>query len=734
VPAQTYTIKGMDCASCALTLEKGVGRLEGVQNVHVDFPTSKMVVEGDTPLDAIRQRVQALGCSLAEDGNVGPQPATRTANKSRSAQVGGISGFWTYLLARRETRLALLGGALIVLAMLASFLSLPARNILLIAAMLITAYPIARSGINNLVINRDFNINLLMTIAAIGAVVIGEPLEGATVIFLFAIGEALEGYTADRARESLRRLIELAPAQALRLSDCGCCEEIVPVEALQIDDRILVKPGERIAMDGVVIQGTSSVNQAPITGESIPVHKDQGGEVFAGTINGDGSLIVRVTRLAADNTLSRIVQLVEQAQSARAPSQKLIDQIARVYTPAVVVMAALIAVLPPLLFGEPFYETMSGTHGWLYRALSLLVIACPCALVISSPVTIISAITAAARRGILIKGGVHLEALARVRAFALDKTGTLTRGEPQVTSSRALDCPTGLDCEKCDDVLALASAVERQSAHPLARAVVEEAKTRGLSANYGPAEAVEAMAGRGVRGRVNGKMVTVGSHELFDAEHPHTADFCSLVTQAEAQGQTTMLLCDGDRVRGFIAVADTVRADSQQVVHDLKVLGNSTIMLTGDNAIVAAAVGRALGVDDVRSGLLPAQKADAIKDLLDTNGSVAMVGDGVNDAPALATATVGIAMGGAGSAQAMETADIALMADDLRQLPFAIRLSRFARSLILQNVALSFAMKAIFVVLALAGGASLWMAILADVGMSLLVTLNGMRPLRFRLR
>lgn len=731
--ARTYTIEGMDCASCALTLEKGVGRLDGVHNVRVDFPTSKMVIEGDAALDVIRQRVETLGYRVAtDDSNATGRTLSPHAPHDAHSR-GGAAGFWRYLIDRREMRLAVTGGTLILLAVIAAFLGLPSilKDAMLVAAMLITVYPIARSGFNNLIINHDFNINLLMTIAAVGAVIIGEPLEGATVIFLFAIGEALEGYTADRARDSLRSLMSLAPAQATRLSDCGCCEEVVPVANLRIDDRILVKPGERIGMDGVVTEGSSGVNQAPITGESIPVHKESGAEVFAGTINGDGVLKIRVTRLAADNTLSRIIQLVEEAQSVRAPSQRLIDQIARVYTPVVVVVAALIAILPPLLFGAPFYEAVDGTHGWLYRALALLVIACPCALVISSPVTIISAITAAARRGVLIKGGAHLEALGRVKAFAFDKTGTLTHGAPQVMISRSLDCETGRDCEKCDNVLALASAVERQSAHPLARAVVDAAQARGLSNTFAPAEAVEAIAGRGVRGRVNGKMVTVGSHELFDAEHPHSADCCLMVAETEAQGRTAMLLSDGERVVGFIAVADTVRADSQQVIRDLKTLGSATVMLTGDNAMVARAVGNTLGVDDVRPGLLPDQKADAVKGLLSTYGNVAMVGDGINDAPALATATVGIAMGGAGSAQALETADVALMADDLRQLPFAVRLSRFARSLIWQNVGLSLGMKTVFLALALVGGASLWMAILADVGMSLLVTLNGMRPLRF---
>ncbi len=754
----------MDCADCARTIERGVSRLEGVQAARVDFAASKLQIEGNPSLEALQERVEALGYKIQDDGEaVGTRHAVSL--HGTSAKLGGILGFWRYLLSRQETRLAVIGGALI-LAGLALSVVMAGRTrgfaptlieALFITAMLVALYPIARSGLNNLRINHDFNINLLMTIAAIGAVVIGETLEAATVIFLFAIGEALEGYTADRARDSLRSLMQLAPLAAIRIRRGGYIsnagdnlisieqdmsgrgdlagrpytppvyqEETVPVEQLAIGDTILVKPGERVAMDGVVTAGESGVNQAPITGESIPVHKATGSDVFAGTINGSGALEVRVTRLAADNTLSRIIQLVEEAQSVRAPSQRMIDRFAHYYTPAVVVIALLVAIIPPLFFYAPFYDT-ADARGWLYRALALLVIACPCALVISTPVTVISAITAAARHGVLIKGGAHLEALGRVRAFAFDKTGTLTTGQPTVTITRSVDCQTGDECDQCDDVLALASAVERRSAHPLAKAVVHAAQSRGLAEAYAPAEAVEMLAGRGLQGRVNGKLVTVGNHDLFDAEHPHSANLCDLVNSAETQGQTSMLLCDGDRVRGFIAVADTARADSQQAIRDLKALGSATIMLTGDNAAVAQAIGRAVGVDDVRAGLLPADKVDAVKGLLDTYGSVAMVGDGVNDTPALAASTVGVAMGGAGSAQALETADIALMADDLRQLPYAVRLSRFAQGLIVQNITLSLGMKVAFMALALVGGASVWAAILADVGMSLAVTLNGMR-------
>jgi Cd2+/Zn2+-exporting ATPase len=740
--AKTYNIGGMDCAGCAREVETGVSKLPGVQTVRVDFPTAKMHLEGDVPFETLKARVEALGKTIESHESADNRRAVPLQ------QSGGVVGFLRYLAGRHETRLALAGGGLILLTLLATVLGLSheAANLLYVVATLIALMPIARSGLRTLLINRDFNINLLMTIAAVGAILIGETLEAATVVFLFAVGESLEGYTADRARDSLRSLLQLAPASALKIQVPSSqfpvpsenalmlpvvSEVVVPVEQLRVGDTILVKPGERVPMDGEVISGESAVNQAPITGESMPVRKLVGADVFAGSINGDGALTVRVNKMAADNTLSRIIQMVEEAQSVRAPSQRMIDQFARYYTPGVVVLAALVAFVPPLLFNAPFYNPADGSQGWLYRALELLVIACPCSLVISTPVTIISAITAAARRGVLIKGGAHLESLGNIRAMAFDKTGTLTIGQPTVTAVRSVDCATGETCEHCDDVLALASAVESRSTHPLAKSVVRAAQGRGIDTLYAPAQAVETLAGRGVQGQVNGKLVTIGSHGLFEAEYPHSKELCGWVEKAEANGQTTMLLCDGDRVRGYIAVADEARTESQDVIGQLRDLGIRTVMLTGDNAAVAGAIGATVGVDDVRAGLLPADKVDAVKSLLTQYGSAGMVGDGVNDTPALAAATVGVAMGGAGSAQAMETADIALMADDLRQLPYAVRLSRFARRLIRGNIILSLGLKAAFVVLALLGGASLWLAVFADVGMSLIVTLNGMRPLRF---
>ena len=719
---KTYLIEGMDCADCVMTIERGVRKLDGVESVEVNLATTKMVVEGQVAEDVIRQRVEKLGYSLK-------QPELRTPENQKAKF---FPGFIKYLFSSRENRLALVGGGLILVSFLLRLLGIPEiwTNPLQIVALALAGYPIARSAINNLIINRGFSINFLMTAAAIGAVIIGEIPEAASLIFLFVIAEALEGYTADRARGSLRDLAALAPAQALLMGADGS-ERIVPVELLKMGDRILVKAGGRIPMDGKILSGSSGINQAPITGESMPVEKTTGDEVFAGTVNGSGTLEIEVTHLVQDNTLARIIHLVEEAQSVRAPAQRFIDQFAKYYTPAMMALALLVAVLPPLLMGEPFLNLADGTRGWLYRGLAMLVIGCPCALVISTPVTIVSAITAAARRGVLIKGGVHLEALQRIRAVAFDKTGTLTLGQPVVAQARSMTCDCDDTCAECDDLLALAASIERRSSHPLAQAVVNAAEKRGLAERYPPAEMVVAIAGRGLQGEVNGKTATIGNHRLFDESHPHSDQLCEWVDSAEALGQTTMLVCDGDKVRGYLAVADELRPESREVIADLKALGKDVAMLTGDNPRAANSVSQVLGVDNVQAGLLPEGKVEAVKQLRSQVGEVVMVGDGINDAPALAAATVGIAMGGASSAQAMETADVVLMASDLRQLPYAFRLSGFTRSIMVQNIAFSLVTKAIFILLALAGLTTMWMAVLADMGVSLLVTFNGMRQLRF---
>jgi Cd2+/Zn2+-exporting ATPase len=499
-------------------------------------------------------------------------------------------------------------------------------------------------------------------------------------------------------------------------------------------------------MDGRVLAGASAVDQAPITGESRPVDKVAGDEVFAGSVNGQGTLEIGVTAVAEDTTISRMIRLVAEAQERRAPAQRFVDRFARVYTPAVIVVALLVAVVPPLLFDAPFLDPAPGVRGWLYRALALLVVACPCALVISTPVTLISAISNGARHGVLFKGGAYLEALSGVRAIAFDKTGTLTRGEPvvvEVVASGQLSVvseqwPVKAEQRSLatdnwqlatDDLLALAAAVERRSEHPLARAVVAAAEARGVAERYPAAANVTANSGRGVSGQVNGRRVEIGSHAWFDDTIDHLPH-CDAIRAADARGQTTMLISHDGDYRGYIALADAPRDDSAAALAELRQLGlGPLVMLTGDHAATAAHIAAQVGLTEVRAGLLPADKVGAVEALRAEHGAVAMVGDGINDTPALAAASVGIAMGRA--AQALETADVVLLGDGLRQLPFAVRLARAAMRTVRFNVALSIAIKLVFFVLVLLGSGSMWLAVLADVGTSLLVTANGMRLLRW---
>ncbi|MFN8459806.1 MAG: cation-translocating P-type ATPase [Anaerolineae bacterium] len=764
-------ITGMDCADCALKLEKGVGNLPGVEACQVNFATAKMelvtTLSDQTP---IVQRIRALGYEVA-------QPNEQDIPSTAVQQL-------LELLRRPRNTFTLIGGAFILAAFIieglgsrgagVNFLfSSPAPLLLLAPALFLLGglfglYFPAKAGWGAIRSGQGLDMNVLMCLAAVGAFAIGEYGEAATVIVLFSLGEALEGYTMERARNSIRSLTQLAPATAITLRPCMDCqgcrgrelpdgsgpyhsgpcpwcglhEESVPVERLAVGDRILVKPGERIPMDGRVRQGHSAVNQAPITGESIPVDKAPGGEVFAGTINGDGLLEIEVTHLAADNTLSRLIHLVEAAQSQKTPTQRFVDRFARLYTPLVVVSAALIAIIPPLFFGQPFFDIPSANggieHGWLYRALTMLVIACPCALVIATPVAVVSAIAAAARRGVLIKGGAYLEALGRVKVVAFDKTGTLTQGRPELVGLACLDdcCAPArrlnplVACQHCDDMLAMAAAVERYSTHPLARAVTAAAEIRALP--QFKVSGVESLPGLGVRGQVGDRIVTVGSHTFLHNQGVCQSDFHQRIVQAEARGQTTMLVRANEQLWGYLAVTDPPRHASQTTIAALKQVGISqTIMLTGDNPTVAAAIGQSLGVDDIRPELLPADKVTAIRALVAQHGdTVAMVGDGVNDAPALAAASVGIAMGASGTAQALETADVALMGDDLTQLPRLIRLGRRAANTIQFNIWFALLIKAVFLLTAFFGVATLWMAVFADMGASLLVTLNGMRLLK----
>lgn len=734
----SLTISGIGCACDVSEIEGVVSSLEGVRSCDFNPLTGRLRIVGPVQHGDVIARVEKLGYNVVEHRD-------RT---NRLEEVHKPIGFFQYMWRSLDTRLAILGAILILPGVI--FSEILGRHHLIVDLASIGAYisagfPIARSAWRSLRRGFEVNINVLMTIAAIGALIIGAYTEAGMVIVLFAIGEALEGYVTEKARASISSLVEVVPQHAtIRHEHDDQIREIrVPVETLQVGDLIQVKPGERIPMDGRVAAGTSSINQAPITGEGRLVEKVEGSEVLAGSINGEGSLTIEVTRLAENNTISRLVKMVEEAQEKKAPAQRFVDRFARYYTPIVVMLAASVAIIPPLFFNQPFLNPASGSFGWLYRGLALLVVACPCALVISTPVSIISAISNAARTGILVKGGAHLETLSRVEAIAFDKTGTLTEGRPSVVSVRSVNCQTkdsgsqfsneSPRCEECDDLLALASAIEAHSEHPVANAIVHEANRRGLRSKYPLAEGVRALVGHGVTGQVDGHQVTIGSHNHFDRYVFHSEEDCLQAQEDASNSYTTIMIEKDGNFQGTIALADAIRETSRGAIEMLKRLGiKILVMLTGDNRSAAEVIGSQIGVTEVRSELLPEDKVEAVNNLQREYGSVAMVGDGINDAPALATADTGIAIGGAwgGTAQAMETSDITLMSEDLRQLPFLLRLSRATMRTIRTNVGLSLLTKLAFLILVLLGLGTMWMAVLADMGTSLLVTLNGMRLLR----
>jgi len=706
---KTFKIEGLTCIDCAGRIQASVEALPGVEECRLDLATGNLTVWLETPAFEVRpiaQIVRDTGHRLISE-------------RQRVPRGNGFARFCRFLTARRETVMTLAAGLLTLVGGVLSIVGAPesAGATLFALAIVTGGAAVARNAYQELRFGRSLGINTLMVIAVTGAVAIGQWAEAAIVVVLFALGEALEGYAAEQARGALESLLDLAPPTALRLAADGQYDE-VPVAQVAVGDRVLVRPGDRISVDGVVRAGQSAVDQAAITGESVPVDKAPGDELFAGTVNTSAALEVTVTRLASDTTLARMITLVQEAQAHQAPVQRFVERFARIYTPAVAVFALLVAALPPLLFRQPFW----GETGWLLRALELLVIACPCALVISTPVSVVSALTNAASRGVLIKGGRYLEALGHVRVFAFDKTGTLTEGRPVTTD--ILDVCAGPVVGH--NGLGYAAAVEAQSAHPLARALVAAAEAQRIAIR--PAQEVAVLSGRGMTGVVDGARVTVGSHPYFDATFPHSLEVCQEAARLTGEGKTVMMVGHDDQVCSVFAVADTPRTDSRAALADLKTLRDvRTVMLTGDSLPVAQAIGREVGIDEVRAGLLPADKVAAVAELSAGGQAVAMVGDGVNDAPALARAAVGIAMGGAGSAQAMEAADVVLMGDSLRELPFIVQLSRRTRAVVRANIALALGVKAIVFGLALAGLATLWMAVVADVGASMLVILNGMR-------
>jgi len=582
-----------------------------------------------------------------------------------------------------------------------------------IVAVLLCGLTVYRKGWIALT-NRNLNINALMSIAVTGAILIGEWPEAAMVMFLFAVAELIEARSLDRARNAIRGLMDLAPERVTVQQDDGRWLEVA-VAHIAIGSLVRVRPGERIGLDGEVVRGHSTIDQAPITGESLPVEKATGDPVFAGTINQHGELDYRVTAQASQSTLARIIHAVEEAQGSRAPTQRFIDRFSRIYTPAVVLFSVAVAIVPPLLADGQWFD-------WLYRALVLLVVACPCALVISTPVTIVSGLAVAARRGILIKGGVYLENGRKITHLALDKTGTITCDKPVQTDFLAL-ADGAYETSR-----SAAASLAHRSDHPVSQAIARTATEQSVALYE--VENFEALPGRGVRGSIDGRRYQLGNQRLLAELGFGSPALEGTLDQLERQGKTAVILSDEHRVLALFGVADTLRESSKTAIDELHALGVKTLMLTGDNPHTAQAIARQVGIDEARGSLLPTDKLDAIEALIDGQHTIGMVGDGINDAPALARADIGFAMAAAGTDTAIETADVAIMDDDLRKIPAFIRLSRQTVAVLAQNITLALGIKAVFLVATLMGHATMWMAVFADMGVSLLVVLNGLRLLR----
>ena len=687
-------VEGMDCASCAATVEKRVATLPGMHRAVVNFAAGRLDAEHDPglPLEEIERAVRDAGYGVGRTEEVERTPFWRTPR--------AISVFTSALLFALGLALGLLGAPEVT------------RVGAYAAAIVVGGLPIFRAALAGLRA-RHLDMNVLMSAATIGAVGIGEWAEAASVVVLFAAGNALQVYAIDRTRGAVQALVRLAPDEVLVRR--GNAEVEVPADEVGVEETVIVRPGERLAVDGEVLEGASAVDEAPVTGESVPVEKGSGDAVYSGTLNGSGGLLVRATKRAGDSTLQKIVRLVEEAQAKKAPAEQFVDRFSRVYTPLVVTVAIVLAIAPPLLGGS-FGE-------WFYRALALLIIACPCALVISTPVTVVSGIGAASRRGILVKGGAALEAAGRLKALAFDKTGTLTEGRPVVSRVVALD---GHDEA---EAMRLAAALERRSEHPLAHAILAAAERYGTN-SLPPVAGFRSVAGRGAEGEVGGRRYAIGSPRLF-AEAGVALDVAeAALEEVGREGETPVVLGDEEGPIAVFGLADTPRPDARSTLQALRSAGvKKLVMLTGDAEAPAKRIAGELGIG-YKAQLLPEQKVEAVRELVAKHGSVGMVGDGVNDAPALAGASVGFAMGAAGTDVALETADVALMQDDLPKLAEAVVLSRSAERLIKQNILVSVLIKGLFVLLAPFGLVALWLAVLADMGTSIAVTLNGLRLFR----
>ena len=711
----TLPLRAVDGEDAGRRIEAGLRAVDGVLHAAVSLPAQRARVEFDrrrTDADAVLDELAAMG--------YGEDVPARTAEEEEALGRASLLG---RLRSHVELVMSLGAGLLLIVAWAGErWLGLPgaAAVALYIGAYVLGAWDLVRHWVHALRKgNLTFDIDLLMLVAALGAAALGEWAEGAFLLFLFSLAHALEHMALDRARGAIRALADLAPATARVLRDDQVVD--VPVEQVEAGEWVIVRPGERIPVDGAVRKGRSSVNQAPITGESVPVEKGEGDEVFAGTVNGDGALHVETTRAAGDRTLDRVIQLVEEAQTMKAPTERLTDRFERVFVPLVLLAAVALAVLPAVV----------GWWSWstsFYRSMALLVAASPCALAIGTPSAVLAGIAQAARNGVLIKGGVHLEKLGAVAALAMDKTGTLTIGRPEVTDVSPAEGVAS------DELLRVAGAVERSSQHPLAEAVVRRAEEDGVA--LPEAGDLESLTGRGVRSSLEGRVVEIGNLRLWEEAGVEVPGALRAeVERLSGSGKSVMAVRHGERWLGTLGVADKARPGVRQVLDRIRDQGVGTlVMMTGDNRGVAEAIAREVGIDEVKAELLPADKVEAVKELLARHDGVAMVGDGVNDAPALATATVGIAMGGAGTAAALETADVALMGDDLAGIPFTVGLSRRTRRVIRQNLAISLAVIALLIVATTTGIFGIGPAVLVHEGSTLLVVGNALRLLRYRPR
>ena len=711
-----YRVEGMDCAGCAAKIDTAVRRLPGVEEVSVSATAGTMTVRhnGQSDLNQLERAVTGLGYGIApaDRAAVAHRPGHASpddAPELHSHDHGPTTGPWWKSPKAKLTAAA--GLALIVaygVGKLVPAVAPWAFN----AAMLSGLVPIVRRAFMAARAGTPFSIEMLMTIAAVGAVIIGAGEEAAAVVFLFLVGELLEGVAAGRARAGIQGLTALVPKTAFVETD-GRIEE-VPAESVAVGAIILVRPGDRIPADGVIVAGESAIDEAPVTGESTTKRKRVDDVVFAGTINGDAALRIRVTAAASDNTIARVVKLVEEAQESKAPTERFIDRFSRYYTPGVVAVAAFVAILPPLLFGAAWGE-------WVYKGLAILLIGCPCALVISTPAAIAASLSAGARRGLLLKGGAVLENIGRITAAAFDKTGTLTKGKPQVTDVIGFG-------RSAADVLRLAAALETGSSHPLAAAILARAKADNVTPPV--AEGGEAVGGKGVTGRAEGVALFLGSAFAAGERAALTPEQIGRIEALNADGKSVAVLVADGTAAGVIAMRDEPRDDAKAGLKALADAGIRTIMLTGDNRRTAEAVGRELGIE-VRAELLPADKQRIVQDLKSEGLIVAKIGDGINDAPALAAADVGIAMG-SGTDVALETADAAVLHGRVGDVAAMIALSKRTMRNIRQNITIALGLKAVFLVTTIAGMTGLWPAILADTGATVLVTMNALRLLKFK--